>query len=104
MISDKIAKQLHDKSTRGKVLTPEESKLLKNWYTKQDNEESKLLLNHDYELATENILNDQIGPILTRIGTAAEQIHKITDENKVLRQNIAKLQRQLEEKSTALSA
>jgi peptidoglycan hydrolase CwlO-like protein len=49
------------------------------------------------------MLHKQIDPILTRIGTTAEQIHKLTDENRMLKKNISKLQRQLAEKNSAFS-
>ncbi|MGB5684561.1 MAG: hypothetical protein WBM35_02025, partial [Candidatus Electrothrix sp.] len=91
MSSDKICRQLHDKSTRGKVLTPEEHELLEKWYARHDNAESELL-NRDNEPQAEHILHKQIDPILSRIGVTAEQIHKLTDENRILRKNISKLQ------------
>ena len=103
MSSDKIGRQLHDKATRGKVLTPEEHELLEKWYSGHDNVESELLT-RDNEPQAEHILHKQIDPILIRIGTTAEQIHKLTDENRMLKKNISKLQRQLAEKNSALSA
>ncbi len=102
MSSDNIGRQLHDKSTRGKALTPEEHEVLEKWYARHDNEESELL-NRDNEPQTEYILHEQIDPILSRIGTTAEQIHKLTDENRVLKKNISKLQQQLAEKNKVLS-
>ncbi|MDM8522725.1 hypothetical protein QUF80_05070 [Desulfococcaceae bacterium HSG8] len=43
MLSDETGKQLHDRVTLGKVLTPEEHNLLEKWYNNQDNAESELL-------------------------------------------------------------
>ncbi|MCI5149879.1 MAG: hypothetical protein D3916_10925 [Candidatus Electrothrix sp. MAN1_4] len=102
MSSDKIGRQLHDKATRGKALTSEEHEVLEKWYARHDNAESELL-NRDHEPQAEHILHKQIDPILTRIGTTAEQIHNLTDENRMLKKNISKLQRQLAEKNSALS-
>ena len=98
MLSDEIGRQLHDRSTRGKALTSVAHRSLEKWYDQQDNKDSRLL-HRDDDLRIENILHKQIDPILIRISTAAEQIHKLTDENRVLRENIAKLQRQLPEKT-----
>ncbi len=100
MLSDEVGMRLHDRATRGKILTSEEHKLLENWYAEQDSAESELL-NPDNDLQTEHILQKQIEPILIRIGVAAEQIHKLTDENRMLRKNIANVQRQLAEKNMA---
>ena len=103
MSSDKIGRQLHDKATRGKALTTEEHEVLEKWYTGHDNAESELLT-RDNEPQAEHMLHNQIDPTLTRIGTTAEQIHKLTDENRMLKKNISKLQRQPTEKNSALSA
>ena len=98
ILYDEIGRQLHDRSTRGKELTSEKRRLLEEWYEQQDNAESRLL-HKDDDLRTEKILRTQIDPILIRISTAAEQIHKLTDENRVLRKNIAKLHRRLSDKN-----
>ena len=100
VLSDEVGRQLHDKSTQGKALTSEELELLEKWYAEQDNEESGLL-NQDNGMRSENILHKQIDPILIRIETAAEQIHKLTHENRMLKKNIVKLQKQLTEKNAA---
>jgi len=43
MISDNLAKQLHDKATRGELLSAEDQAQLENWYALQDNAENKAL-------------------------------------------------------------
>ena len=43
MVSDDFIKQLHDRATRGEILSAEEQKQLENWYASQDSAESKAL-------------------------------------------------------------
>ena len=43
MISDKAAKRLHDKATRGLSLSAEEQSQLGNWHSFQDSIENNLL-------------------------------------------------------------
>jgi flagellar biosynthesis/type III secretory pathway protein FliH len=43
MVSNDLAKQLHDKATRGETLSVEEQRQLANWYARQDIAEGKAL-------------------------------------------------------------
>lgn len=100
MLTDEIGSQLHDKATRGKSLTSKEHKLLEKWYVEQDNAESKSL-NLSVDLKTEHTLKKQIDLILIKIEAATDQIHKLTNENRLLKYDITNSQRQLSERTMA---
>jgi len=98
MLTDEVGKQLHDKATRGIKLTSKEEKLLEKWYDEQDNAESESL-NLSVDLKTEHTLQKQIDLILIKIGDATDHIHKLTNENKLLRNDITNIHRQLSERT-----
>ena len=94
MISDDLAKQLHDKSTRGESLSEEEQSQLEEWYVFQDNIESKMLglTSQESTLAT---LQSQVEAALAQLTTITTRIQEIASENETLRQEIIVLRRQL---------
>jgi len=102
MISDKLGRELHDRSTRGKQLTDEEQAQLKSWYEYQDDLESKSL-----GVMTGNIiddkaitkLQDQIEATLNQIKIVTKRIQELTTENERLRQEINRLNSQLVQSS-----
>ena len=98
MTNEEIGKKLHDMATRGKILSPEDRKLLQRWYEDQDDAESQLL-NSGTE--TETILRKQITSVLTGIGNVNNEIRKTIDDNNMLREEIRGLQQQLSQKMTA---
>jgi hypothetical protein len=59
MISDKIGTVLHDKATRGKTLTPEEQKMLEQWYAEQDRAEADALAFDKDQYDLLNLLMDK---------------------------------------------
>ncbi len=94
MISDNLAKQLHDKATRGELLSAEEQAQLENWYALQDNAENKALGLMDPEKKLE-ALQAQVDATLAQLMTVAKRIQEIASENESLRREIATLRRQL---------
>ncbi len=54
MISDELAKQLHDKSTRGKSLSSEEQSSLEQWSAFQDDAETQTLANYRSQILFRN--------------------------------------------------
>jgi peptidoglycan hydrolase CwlO-like protein len=98
MISEETGKKLHDRVTRGKILSPEERNLLQTWYEAQDEEESRLLSSGT---ETETALRKQTDSVLIRIGTVSSEIRKTIDDNNMLKEEIRRLQQQLSQKITA---
>ena len=100
MISDDLAKQLHDKATRGKLISVEEHSLLENWYALQDSSESDVLKLADDEKTLPTI-QVQVETALTQLMSVTKRIREIASENEALRQEIAILRRQLAHSSLA---
>ena len=94
MISDDLAKQLHDKATRDEPLSAEEQTQLEKWYALQDNAESKALglTAAEETLAT---LQAQVDAALAQLMTVTKRIQEIAAENETLRREITALRRQL---------
>jgi peptidoglycan hydrolase CwlO-like protein len=95
VIPDNIAKQLHDKSTRGETLSAEEQFQLEKWYASQDDAES-----HTLSLSTvsENnvaTIQAQVDAALAQLTTVTTRIQEIASENETLRQEIHVLRHQL---------
>lgn len=100
MLTDEIGRHLHDKATRGKSLTSEEHILLEKWYDENDSAESESL-NLNVDLKTEHTLQKQIDLILIKIEAATGHIQKLTNENRLLRNDITNLHKQLSERTMA---
>jgi len=98
MISDDLARHLHDRATHGESLSEDEWKQLKDWYAFQDSAESSLL---DLTVtgATLATLQAHIDVALTQLTTVTKRIQEVYAENIVLRSDIAALRRQLASRS-----
>jgi hypothetical protein len=99
MSLDELAKQLHDKATRGLALSAEEQAQLEAWYTEQDQREHAILspTGSSQRLAT---LHTQVETALAQLLTVTQRIQELTVHNETLRREIAVLQRQLPLTST----
>ncbi|MEA3308041.1 MAG: hypothetical protein U9Q70_00835 [Chloroflexota bacterium] len=94
MISEDIAKQLHDRYTRGELLSAEEQASLKNWYALQDNAESDALgLMEDGKALT--TLQTQTEAALTQLTIVTQRIQEVASENEALRRETVRLRQQL---------
>lgn len=98
--SDKVGMQLHDRATRGEVLTAEERSQLENWYIVQDAQESESL-QQSATLPDVFQLRVQIDAALANLTLTAQRIQQATAENETIRDEIAVLRQQL---SSAKSA
>lgn len=94
MISDDIARKLHDRSSRGETLSAEEQKQLQDWYASQDTAESKMLGLTTSEKTVAS-LQAQVDAALTQLMTVTKRIQEVASENETLRREIAALRRQL---------
>ena len=99
MSTDHLAKQLHDKATRGIALSTKERAQLEAWYAVQDQAESVLLetATAPQRLAT---LQTRIDTILTQLQTVTQRMQELTVQNAALRREIALLQHQLAQATT----
>ncbi len=94
IISNEIGMQLHDRCTRGQLLTAEEQTQLELWYQQQDAQEAKQL-NLVSTVLEISALQAQIEITLKQLATVIQRVQQITAENQVLRQEISVLQQQL---------
>ena len=94
MTPDEVGMLLHDRATRGEVLTIEEQSQLDDWYALQDAQEIKSLQTHDTSSDTVH-LRTQIATALERLASTTQQIQDITVENDTIRDEIAVLRQQL---------
>lgn len=93
--------QLHDKETRGEILTETEQLLLTNWHAQQDALESAALR---VEAAPEpdviQALREQVASSLTELQRITEQIQTLTEENQAIRRDINALHQRLSQTET----
>ena len=102
VISENIAKQLHDRSTRGHSLSTEEKAMLEEWYTLQDTAESQALgmsAGNDNNVAT---LQRQVDVALTQLTTVTTRIQEIAAENEKLKHEITLLRGQLAQQAPTI--
>ena len=91
--------QLHDKATRGEMLTTEEEAALAAWYARQDQEEDALLTSFRSSF-TADALQAEIENALTNLQAIAQQVREQLNENEALRRDITALTQQLAQRKT----
>ncbi len=94
MVSDELAKQLHERAARGESLAAEEQAQLDEWYALQDSAEGRTLglTTTEKTLAT---LRAQVDAALAQLLAVTKRIQEVAAENENLRRDIASLHRQL---------
>jgi len=96
MVSEDIAKQLHDKSTRGYPLSSEEQSDLDEWYAEQDKSESRILAASIDNRGNGSVaIQKQIDVALNQLMTVTSRIQEIASENKELKHEITLLRSRL---------
>jgi peptidoglycan hydrolase CwlO-like protein len=95
MMSDELGRQLHDRSTRGEVLSTLEEQQLDAWYDSQDQRESELLLSSSVPTSNLSELQTQIEKSLNQLEAVVDRIQKVSAENTVLQREVAELRQQL---------
>jgi hypothetical protein len=94
MITNELGTYLHDRCTRGQLLTAEEQLQLEQWYQQQDAEEAKQL-NLVTTVTDIPDLQAQIEMSLQQLVMVIQRVQQITAENQGLRQEISVLRQQL---------
>ena len=94
MSGDDAARALHDRATRGEVLSSEEQAQLEQWYAAQDNAEQGILNSPAASAATSD-LQLQVTGVLERCITLAQRIQELSHHNDDLRRDIAQLRQQV---------
>ena len=86
--------ELHDRATRGVVLSDEEMAQLNAWYVQEDEAEARLLGVSDGAEKTD-VLQTQIKAALTQVAAVTRQIQRLMLQNKELRREVAVLKQRL---------
>ena len=96
IISDELGFVLHDRSTRGAVLTSEEEQQLAAWYDERDAiEDSWLNPSNKTSLPDQSNLQSQIDVVLQDLRLVTQQIQQISSENIEIKQELVALKQQL---------
>jgi hypothetical protein len=101
MISDELGIRLHDRETRGELLTPEEQTQLDAWYAQQDAAEAMILEGYSMELPDLAMLQNHVENAVANLSFSVENLQRITVENQLLREEILGLKQQLAQPRSA---
>ena len=95
MLSDELGMQLHDRETTGETLTAEEKEQLEAWYAQQDAAETTMLKAAQMPLPNLVFVQDRIDTAISQLTVSVQQLQQITQENKLLREEIEGIKQQL---------
>jgi hypothetical protein len=94
MNADDLGRQLHDRATRGAVLSTEEQAHLERWYAQQDLEESAALARSSPG-PDAAALQAQVAAALAQLLAVTQRIQALAADNEAVRRDIAALHREL---------
>ena len=103
MNSNGVGERLHDRATRGEVLTVEEQVQLHEWYARRDLAEAAMLSQPSPPQGL-NALHAQVDSVVVQLGTVTQRIQTLSAENDAVRKEIVELQQRLASKSAAQPA
>jgi len=95
--------ELHDKATRGELLTSDEQRELEQWYAQEDRVESGVLQVAALAEA-DPTLQHQINTILDQFQRVTRQIQELSIENDMVRREIMALRHRLAQRPTSHAA
>lgn len=95
MISDDVARRLHDRATRGGALSTDEREALEAWISAQDEAEANRLSPQSVEPSLAD-LRSQVESTLQQAADVTSAIRRLFSENDALRHDNAVLRRRLE--------
>jgi chromosome segregation ATPase len=99
MTIDLVAQALHHRATLGGVLTPEEQRRLHQWHAKMDEEEAEMLARAEQRHRDHmDRIQKEINEINAKIVEEANHIQAMELEYQRVRNEVAKLERQVLEK------
>ena len=100
---DQQNQKLHDKATRGVILSAPEQAELTQWYELEDTAEHSLLARLS-AAPPASLLQHQIDNALVQLHDVTQRIQTLHAENETVRQEIAVLQRELASRRTVQPA
>lgn len=102
MTTDLEPQRLHDRATRGEMLTAEEQRALDDWYAQQDRVEAALLTSSPP--ASDTGLQHQIQTTLDQLRMVTERIQSLSRENEAVRRENADLRKRLAQRASSSAA
>ncbi len=96
---DTGGQQLHDRATRGEVLSADERTRLEEWYARLDDEEGAARAGA-VPPSSITVLQAQIEATVAQLAAVTQHIQALSAENAVVREEISSLQRLLAQKPT----
>ena len=103
MNSNSVGERLHDRATRGEVLTAEEQVQLNEWYAQQDLAEAAMLSQPSPPQGLD-ALHAQVDRVVFQLGAVTQRIQILSVENDAVRKEIVELQQRLASESAAQPA
>jgi hypothetical protein len=94
MKPETLGQQLHDRATRGEILSAPERAQLDEWYARLDQEEGAAL-GTVVPSTNRAILQAQIQTATAQLAALTQRVQALTAENAAVRQEIVSLQQQL---------
>ena len=97
--------RLHDRATRGEVLSPAEQGELARWYAEIDQQQSQVLFCQDQPPALDPSdqdrlarLRQQVDELLTQLQITTQRLQQVSAQNQVLRNEISLLRTKVAER------
>lgn len=90
--------QLHDRATRGEMLSAQEQQQLEDWYMQQDQKEFEELIHSDDPvqsvsalLEANTSLQAQVDTVLDQLNVTTATVKSLSEQNKILRDEVIRL-------------
>lgn len=90
--------ELHDRATRGSVLSIDERAQLRQWYAEQDQAEAEILARAPAPQTAR--LRAELDDAIAQLVAVSQQLQSQSAENESLRREIAALERRLAQRTT----
>ena len=97
MNSNGVGERLHDRATRGEVLTADEQVQLNEWYAERDRAEAATLSQLPPPQGLDTV-HAQVDVVVVQLGVVTQRIQTLSAKNDAVRKEIVKLQPRLASK------
>ena len=97
MNSNDVGERLHDRATRGEVLTADEQVQLNEWYAERDRAEAATLSQLPPPQGLDTV-HAQVDVVVVQLGVVTQRIQTLSAKNDAVRKEIVKLQPRLASK------
>jgi chaperonin cofactor prefoldin len=102
--------QLHDRATRGAILSAQEQQQLEDWYMQQDQKEFEELIHSDDPaqsvsalLEANTSLQVQVDTLLDQLNVTTATVKSLSEQNKILRDEVTRLKREFAQQTSVPS-